>query len=92
MIDRYAEGEPAAELLQRRWFAAMNAAESARDRCELLLEAIQFAEKAWFTARARCEELDALRDALADDLAALEEPEADSAPAIQRVSGSGHTG
>ena len=92
MIDRYAEGEPAAELLQRRWFAAMNAAESARDRCELLLEAVQFAETAWFSARARCEELDALRDALADDLAALEEPDPECALAIASVSGSGRTG
>ena len=73
MIDRGADGESAAEILQGRWFAAMRAAESARDRCELLLDAMQYAENAWLNARARFEELEAHRDALADALAAFED-------------------
>jgi hypothetical protein len=37
MTNRYVDGEPAAELLERRWFAALRAARSVQADCEVLL-------------------------------------------------------
>jgi len=70
MIDAYAEGEPAAEFLERRWFAAMRAAKSAQHECEVLLGVMELAEDAWRSARARQVELETLQDALGEQLAA----------------------
>jgi hypothetical protein len=77
MIPRYVDGEPAAALLERRWFAAFKAASDTRAECEALLEAMAIAQSAWNRARARLSELEVLRDALEEDLDALigrEEP------------------
>jgi hypothetical protein len=77
MIPRYVDGEPAAALLERRWFAAFKAASDTRAECEALLEAMAVTQSAWSRARARLSELEVLRDALEEDLDALvgrEEP------------------
>jgi hypothetical protein len=77
MMHRYVDGEPAAALLERRWFAAFKAASDARAECEALLEAMAITQSAWSRARARLSELEVLRDALEEDLDALvgrEEP------------------
>jgi hypothetical protein len=68
MIDRYVDGEPAAELLERRWFAALRAARSVQAECEVLLGVMELAEDAWRRARARLVELETLRDALGEQL------------------------
>ena len=77
MIPRYVDGEPAAALLERRWFAAFKAASDTRAECEALLEAMAITQSAWSRARARLSELEVMRDALEEDLDALvgrEEP------------------
>jgi ribosomal 50S subunit-associated protein YjgA (DUF615 family) len=72
MINRYVEGSAAAEMLERRWFAAFKAASAARADCEALIEEIDAMKTAWNHARARLEQLESLRDALGDELAELD--------------------
>jgi hypothetical protein len=72
MINRYEDGEPAAELLERRWFAALRAAQGVQAECEVLVGVMELAEDAWQRARARLLELETLRDALGEQLSAME--------------------
>ena len=72
MINDYADGEQAAELLERRWFAALRAARDAQAECELLLEVMEVAEEAWRRTRTKLTELEVLRDALGEQMAALD--------------------
>jgi hypothetical protein len=62
----------APEVLERRWFAAFNAASAARAECETLVEALQITEAAWREARRRLVKLESLRDALGEELAELD--------------------
>jgi hypothetical protein len=73
MTYRTTIGDAAAEKLERRWFAAQRAASQVRGECETLLEVRAMADEAWRSARLRLAELEALRDALGDELASLEE-------------------
>jgi hypothetical protein len=73
MIYRYVDGEPRAELLERRWFAAQRAAQSVQAECEVLLGVLELAEESWRRARAQLTELETLRDALGEQLAAMDE-------------------
>jgi hypothetical protein len=73
MINRYVDGEPAAALLERRWFAAFKAASGVRAECETLLESMALTQTAWSRARSRLAELEALRDALEEELESLDE-------------------
>ena len=41
------DSEPAAYLLERRWFAVTSATRSLQSECDLLLEALKLAEAAW---------------------------------------------
>jgi len=66
------EGGAAAEMLERRWFAAFNAASAARAECEALVEALQMTEATWNAARKRLVKLETLRDALGEELAELD--------------------
>ena len=68
MVRHYADGDAAADLLQRRWFAVFKAASGVRAECEALLESIALTEAAWRQARVRLSELEALRDALGEEL------------------------
>ncbi len=76
MTKRYMDSDAAADLLQRRWFAAFKAASAVRAECEALLESIALTEAAWSRSRVRLCELEALRDALGEELEALDEREA----------------
>lgn len=76
MVNLYVDGDAAANLLERRWFAAFKAASGARAECEALLESMAITQGAWGRARSRLCELEALRDALGEELDALEEREA----------------
>jgi hypothetical protein len=80
MINRYMDGDAAADLLERRWFAAFKAASTVRAECEALLESMALTEAAWRHARVRLCELESLRDALGEELEALDERE-DRTPA-----------
>jgi hypothetical protein len=76
MVIRNSDGDAAANLLERRWFAAFKAASSARSECEALLESMSITQAAWNSARARLYELEAIRDALDGELEALDAREA----------------
>jgi hypothetical protein len=76
MLNRDTVGDAAANLLERRWFAAFKAASGVRAECETLLESMALTQAAWGRARARLSELEALRDALGEELEALDEREA----------------
>jgi transposase len=71
-VNRYLEGGAAAEMLERRWFAAFNAASVARAECEALVEALKMTEAAWNEARKRLVKLESLRDTLGEELAELD--------------------
>jgi hypothetical protein len=71
-MSRYLEGGAAAEMLERRWFAAFKAASVARAECEALVEALKMTQAAWNEARNRLVKLESLRDALGDELAELD--------------------
>ncbi|MGC2033446.1 MAG: hypothetical protein WA642_25745 [Steroidobacteraceae bacterium] len=84
-----ADAGPAAELLQRRWFAAAAAAKSLEAECEVLLEVLEISRQAWRAARAQLARLETLRDTLGDQLAAAHEPcaaPADAAPSYEEMS------
>jgi hypothetical protein len=66
------ECESASELLMRRWFAARRAAGSIQAECEVLLRVKELAADAWRQTHARLKELETLRDALGEQLAALD--------------------
>jgi hypothetical protein len=72
MVNRNPEGDGAAERLERRWFAAFKAASEMRAECEELLESMQRTDAAWNRSRARLSEFEALRDALGEELAELD--------------------
>jgi hypothetical protein len=71
-MSRYLEGGAAAEMLERRWFAAFKAASVARAECEAVVEALKMTQAAWNEARNRLVKLESLRDALGDELAELD--------------------
>jgi hypothetical protein len=60
MISRDTVGDAAANLLERRWFAAFKAASGVRAECEALLESMAITQAAWSQARVRLSELEAL--------------------------------
>jgi hypothetical protein len=72
MTNRYMDGDAAAEMLERRWFAALKAASAARAECEALLEAIEMTEAAWAQAREQLVKLESLRDTLGEELAEMD--------------------
>jgi hypothetical protein len=72
MSNRFMDGDAAAEMLERRWFAAFKAASGARTECEALIEAMITSEAAWVEARERLAKLESLRDALGEELAELD--------------------
>lgn len=72
MLDGCINGDAGTEILERRWFAAYKAASAMRARCEELLEVMEFAEQSWNRARTELSELETLRDALGEQLAALD--------------------
>jgi hypothetical protein len=75
MVNRYMDGDAAANLLERRWFAAFKAASGVRAECETLLESMALTQAAWGRARARLAELEVLRDVLGEELEAMDERE-----------------
>jgi hypothetical protein len=72
MANRFVDSDSAADLLQRRWFAAFKAASAVRAECEALLETIALTEAAWSRSRVRLCELESLRDVLGEELELVE--------------------
>jgi hypothetical protein len=82
MFDRNADGDAAANLLERRWFSSIAAVRAMQAECEVLREVMELAEGAWRRARTQLAEYEALRDALGDQLMSIDEqcPETVSKP------------
>jgi hypothetical protein len=72
MIGGDVERDAAANLLERRWFSCITAVRTAEAECEVLREVLEIAESAWRRARTQLAELECLRDALGDQVAALD--------------------
>jgi hypothetical protein len=72
MMDRYTDWDPAANLLERRWFSSIAAARAMQTECEVLREVMETAEAAWRRARTKLMELECLRDALGDRLSEID--------------------
>ncbi|MGO9988371.1 MAG: hypothetical protein ACLPSY_06310 [Steroidobacteraceae bacterium] len=70
MIDRNADGDAAASLLERRWFASIAAARATQAECQVLREVVALAEDSWRRACHRLARLEAVRDALGEQLMA----------------------
>jgi hypothetical protein len=69
MHTRFEEDESTRALMERRWFALHRAAARLQQECEGLGEVLQATQDAWRDARSRLLELEALRDALGEELA-----------------------
>ena len=76
MRDRYLAEDSATSLLERRWFAAERATAEMRAECAALAQAMDLTEASWRYAQARLAHLEALRDALGDELATVDEGDA----------------
>jgi hypothetical protein len=72
MIDSYTDRDAAANLLERRWFSSLAAVRAAETECEVLREVLELAESAWRRARTQLAELECLRDALGEEVMALD--------------------
>jgi hypothetical protein len=73
-LDFEQDGLPCIELLQRRWFASVDAIRSLHAECALLFEAAALADAAWRRARGQLAELEAIRDALEQSLCTVDAP------------------
>jgi hypothetical protein len=70
MIDGSSNGDDAAaSLLERRWFASTAAVHAMQMECELLREMSESAGNSWRQARIQLVRLEAIRDALGEELA-----------------------
>ena len=72
MANRNMDGDAAANLLERRWFAAVRAAAESQSECDALARVLDLTHTALRDARARCSHLEALRDALGGELADID--------------------
>jgi hypothetical protein len=81
--DCSADEEPAAQIWERRWFAASAAVKSVQAECEVLLGVVQLAVDDWRSACAQLARLEALREALGERLAAMDEARA--APGLESI-------
>jgi len=86
MRDRYLAEDSATNLLERRWFAADRAAAEVGVECAALARVAELAEASWRSARVRLARLEALRDALGDELATIDEADARDVPTQTRRS------
>jgi hypothetical protein len=68
MHNGFDEDEAARAAIERRWFALHRATGRLQQECEGLADAMQAMQDAWCNARSRLSELEALRDALGEEL------------------------
>jgi hypothetical protein len=82
MSTRYMDGDAAAEMLERRWFATNKNAEAMRSECDVLRQVVAAAEADWRRALAQLAELETLRDALGDELSRIDDNYPQPAPLV----------
>jgi hypothetical protein len=66
------EADPAAQLLERRFFAVLGATRSLQSECDTLSAVVKLADAAWRCSRQQLAELEMLRDALDAQLCELQ--------------------
>ncbi len=73
-IPAYCQGDadPAAESLERQWFAASSAANAVKSECDVLLGVLEITGDSWRRACAQLVQLEAIRDALESQLATID--------------------
>jgi hypothetical protein len=74
MHTRFEEDDAVRALVERRWFALHRAAGRLQEECESLAEVLQATQDAWRDARSRLLEIEAIRDALGEELAHCDSP------------------
>jgi hypothetical protein len=65
--------DSAATLIERRWFEAARAAEQIRAECDALARVRDMAEDAWRSARSKLSHLEAVCEALGEEMSAIDE-------------------
>lgn len=65
---RFDEDEAARAAIERRWFALHRAAGQLQQECDDIAEVLRSTQDAWRDARSRLSEIEALRDALGEEL------------------------
>ena len=73
MLRPNVDNDVAAGLIERRWFASVTAVRTLQAECDVLREAMELAEITWRHAHGRLARLEALRDALGEELAERDE-------------------
>ncbi len=73
MGDFYDVDDPAANLIERRWFAASVRVKALQQECDVMRENMVLAEKAYRDARMQLAELESLCDGLSERLERLED-------------------
>ena len=73
MSDFHDDDDAAANLIERRWFAASAKVKALQDECEVMREVMEQAAMAYRSARAQLAQLEVLRDGLGQRLAHLDE-------------------
>jgi hypothetical protein len=68
MCTSFDEDGAARTVIERRWFALHRAAGRLQQECEGIAEVLQATHDAWRDARSRLSEIEALRDALGEEL------------------------
>jgi len=86
MCDIYRADDPAAGLLERRWFAATRAASETQAECDALAQVLDMAQAAWRNARLRLSHLESLRDSLGDELSVIDSRDSQRASAVAQRS------
>ena len=76
------DGDAAAEMLERRWFATYKSAEAMRLECDMLREVVVAADAAWRRALTQLTELESVRDALGDELACIDQHYPEPVPQV----------
>jgi hypothetical protein len=72
MQPRSEDEEAVRMLIERRWFALHRATARLQGECKVLAGVMQATQDDWREVRARLSELEAMRDALGDELARLD--------------------
>ena len=73
MRDFHDDDDAAANLIERRWFAASAKVKALQDECEVMREVMALAEKAYRDARMQLADLETLCDGLSHRLDRLED-------------------
>jgi hypothetical protein len=79
------DDDAAANLVERRWFAASAAVKAMQGECAVLQDVLEISKDAWLHARAHLVELEVLRDALGTQLTELGRKQSQARQPLDRI-------